>query len=230
MKGISMRLPQWMILAVAVLLLANPTLLLAQANNGQKAKSQTVQGTVVSVASNGSFSMTDNSGATIMVRPNANTTYQFNKISSSFSATVQVGLTVKADVLPDGTVVQVTSKTPKNSALAPSKPLVSPSSPLKTTPIDQLQATLGASDEEWLVLRPMIVDIQSLQSQLSASVVALKSVQPPTLSLDETKTELATRRATQAQLAAQLFKARADLTKLVTLRQELVLLQLGIVE
>jgi len=219
-----------MILAVAVLLLANPTLLLAQANNGQKAKSQTVQGTVVSVASNGSFSMTDNSGATIMVRPNANTTYQFNKISSSFSATVQVGLTVKADVLPDGTVVQVTSKTPKNSALAPSKPLVSPSSPLKTTPIDQLQATLGASDEEWLVLRPMIVDIQSLQSQLSASVVALKSVQPPTLSLDETKTELATRRATQAQLAAQLFKARADLTKLVTLRQELVLLQLGIVE
>jgi hypothetical protein len=76
----------------------------------------------------------------------------------------------------------------------------------------------------------MIVDIQSLQSQISASVVALKSVQTPTLSLEDTKNELATRRTAHAQLTAQLTKAREDLTKLITLRQELVLLQLGIVE
>ena len=170
--------------------------------------------------------MSDKNGAVVEIQTDAATTFLFDKNPASFGQTVGLGVTVKADVLPDGTVVQVTSKTAKNSnSNTPNTP-----TPLKASSLDQLQLVLGASDEEWKILHPLIVDIQSLQSQIGAAIVALKSVQPPTLSLEETKTELAARRDAHAKLADQLAKDRAELTNLITLRQELILVQLGIIE
>ena len=221
------RLSRWLLPAAVAMVLANAPLL-ERAALGQKVKSQSLQGVVQSIASDGSFIM-DNNGAPAVVYTDAATTFQFDKNNSTFAETVRVGLSVKASVASDGTATQVTSKTPKTSTSNTANTPGIPNAP-KASAIDQLQLALGASDEEWQILRPLIEDILSLQSQIGSAVVALKSVQPPTLSLEDTKAELTTRRDAHARLTEQLTKDRTDLTKLITVRQELILVQLGIIE
>ncbi len=219
-----MRLFQWMMVMMALILLP-ATLLHAQAAPGQKVKTQSVQGTVMSIA-NGGFTITDKNGAPLVIYTTADTTYQLDKNNSTFAETVCVGYSIKADVTPDNSAVQVTTKTSKNTT--PPTPTATPTP--KPAAVDPLQVALGASDEEWQVLRPLITNIQTLQAQLGATIISLKNYQPLSLAPEEAKTELAARRAAHAKLTDQLAQARADLIKLLTMRQELVALQLGIIE
>ena len=226
-----MLLPRWIMSVAVAVLLANASPLHAQqGGGGQKAKSQSVQGTVLSIGSDGSVTISDKNGAPFTLYIDDATTFQFDKNPATFSQTVGIGVSIKADVLADGTAVQVTSKTAKNSNSTSNTPNNSNSNAPKVSSIDQLQLILDASDEEWSILRPLIVDIQSLQSQISAAIVSLKSVQPPTLSLEETVAKLTALRDAHLKLTEQLAKDRAELTNVVTLRQELILVQLGIVE
>lgn len=214
-----MRLFQLPLLVVILLSLGQPAALHAQsvpadaATSGQKVKSPTYQGTISAVgADRSSFSITDKNGAPVTIRITAATTYQLDKNNSTFDGAVRVGLTVKGDLAPDGSAVMVTSKSPKLSA------------------IDLIRQLMGATDDEWTVLRPLIENIQNLQNQLASATVSPKSLTTTTVAPDQINAELAARRAAQAKLSEELAKNRAELTKLVTLRQELVLLQLGIIE
>jgi hypothetical protein len=192
----------------------------APAAAGQKVKAQAVQGTVQSVGA-GSFTVLDKNGAVVTVYTDAATTYQLDKNPVTFGEAVRVGLSVKATLLPDGAASQVVSKSPATPN-APAAP--------KPATLDQLMIVLGATDEEWAVLRPHLESILSLQAQISAATVPLKTLTPSTQPDADTKAELTFRREARTKLTAQLAKSRAELIKFVTLRQELLLLQLGLVE
>jgi hypothetical protein len=186
----------------------------AQATPPKKAKTVTYQGTIASLGTDkASFTITDKNGAPTIITTTPATTYQLDKNNATFQETVRVGLTAKGDLAADGTATLVSTKSLKISAL------------------DQMKQVLAAGDDEWLILRPLIEKIQNLQNQLSSATVSIKNLPPITASTnDEIKTQLATLRQASTKLNEDLAKARESLTKLLTVRQELILLQLGILE
>ena len=117
-----------------------------------------------------------------------------------------------------------------------------------------LKDLLGATDEEWPVMRPRITTIQSLLAQLKPRKTGMSmgsmggmgnqgdakpsAVQDAYQALDkvvankgtdgEIKSALQTLREAKAKVRSELEKAQRELTELVSVRQEALLKQMGV--
>ena len=219
-EGMPMFARKLIMLAVTLLFLNGAAMVRAQATGGgngpaagQKAKTQSYSGTIANVGANGgSFTIADKNGAAMVVRTSAATTFQLDKNKTTFAGAVQVGLTVKGNLSADGSATTVNSSSPKIAA------------------IDRIRLALNVGDDEWSVLRPKIERIQAIQTQLSDATVSAKNIVPPGATLAEIKAELVARRDMRAKLTEELTALQASLVRIITMRQELILVQVGILE
>ena len=112
---------------------------------------------------------------------------------------------------------------------------------------NHMKDTLGATDDEWKVLAPKIVKVRSLSLQISShgrngrTVLGRSELDKAWRALDalaknkEAKTEeikaaMQAVDAEEAKIRTELEQARKDLRQLLTLRQEALLVHLGILE
>jgi hypothetical protein len=125
----------------------------------------------------------------------------------------------------------------------------------------QIRGQLGATDDEWVVLDPMIRKVMTAQAVVQRArggmggggmgglMGGFMAVQTPTgadltratktlraaldaknVSSEEVNVALATLRNVRSRAAAELVNAQKDLTSAVTVRQEAVLVRLGLLE
>ncbi len=124
---------------------------------------------------------------------------------------------------------------------------------------DRLKTSLKVTDEEWTVLKPLVDKVQTVQRDAMGSRFggggrrgggdnagtpsdqparpgatesdALRTaLESDTTSADDLKAKLAAVREVRKKGAAELVAARAELQKVVTVRQEAVLVSMGILE
>lgn len=122
---------------------------------------------------------------------------------------------------------------------------------------DRLKTSLKVTDEEWTVLKPLVEKVQTVQRDAmgsrfgggrrggdnpgtpsdqparpgAAESDALRTaLESDSTSADDLKTKLAAVREVRKKGAAELTAARAELQKVVTVRQEAVLVSMGILE
>ena len=122
---------------------------------------------------------------------------------------------------------------------------------------DRLKASLKVTDEEWNVLKPLIEKVQTAQREAGAgrgfggrgggpggdpnapadtrpgaaeSAALRTAVETDGTSADDIKAKLAAVRAVRKKGAADLAVAREELKKVVTVRQEAVLVSMGMLE
>ena len=123
---------------------------------------------------------------------------------------------------------------------------------------DRLKTSLKVTDEEWTVLKPLVEKVQTAQRDAGAgrgfggrgggpgggdanapadtrpgaaeSAALRTAVESDSTSADDLKAKLAAVRAVRKKGAADLAVAREDLKKVVTVRQEAVLVSMGILE
>ena len=123
---------------------------------------------------------------------------------------------------------------------------------------DRLKASLKVTDEEWNVLKPLIEKVQTAQREAGAgrgfggrgggpggggdnntpdtrpgaaeSNALRTALESDSTSADDIKAKLAALRAVRKKGAADLAVAREDLKKVVTVRQEAVLVSMGMLE
>jgi len=187
------------------------------------AKPGEFQGEVISVAKD-SFIITDSKSGSASVKVSGRTTYQVDNKKSNFSQAVRMGYSVKGSLAPDGTAAEVISKA--------SKPATKAATATAASKMEQLQKLLQAADDEWQILRPKIEKIQSLQTKLDSleKPISVKSLPPVPANNDKIQADLKAKREARTKLSEDLTTAQADLQRLVTVRQELVLFQLGILK
>jgi hypothetical protein len=233
-----------LISCVAVLMMAANAL--AQ-NQNQGAPS--FNGTIVSFdKTKGTFSVVDKNGAVVSMTVTGNTSYQENKAEVNPMQVVRFGMDVRGTYAPDGTVEQVTAR--------------GITSQLN---VAQMQAFLGAGNEEWSVLKPKIEKVQALRKIAESRATNAtqngnngngngngsgNANKPPpprnpvqelqqnlnkaffdqAMSPAQLKNSLDYLRDTQARARADLTQARKDLTDLITPRQEVLLVLMGVLE
>ena len=121
---------------------------------------------------------------------------------------------------------------------------------------DRLKESLKVTDEEWTVLKPLIEKVQTAQREAGAgrgfggrggpgggdnqppdtrpgaaeSAALRTALESTSTSADDLKAKLAAVRAVRKKGAADLAVAREELKKVVTVRQEAVLVSMGILE
>ena len=124
---------------------------------------------------------------------------------------------------------------------------------------DRLKTSLKVTDEEWTVLKPLVEKVQTAQREAGAgrgfggrgggpgggadpnapadtrpgaaeSAALRTAVESDSTSADDLKAKLAAVRAVRKKGAADLAVAREELKKVVTVRQEAVLVSMGILE
>ena len=123
---------------------------------------------------------------------------------------------------------------------------------------DRLKTSLKVTDEEWTVLKPLVEKVQTAQRDAGAgrgfggrgggpgggdanapadtrpgaaeSAALRTAVESDSTSADDLKAKLAAVRAVRKKGAADLAVAREELKKVVTVRQEAVLVSMGILE
>ena len=119
---------------------------------------------------------------------------------------------------------------------------------------DRMKEALKVTDEEWTVLKPLIEKVQTAQREAGAgrgfggrggggdnqpadtrpgaaeSAALRAALDSTSTSADDLKAKLAAVRAVRKKGAADLAVAREDLKKVVTVRQEAVLVSMGILE
>ena len=123
---------------------------------------------------------------------------------------------------------------------------------------DRLKASLKVTDEEWNVLKPLIEKVQTAQREAGAgrgfggrgggpggggdnntpdtrpgaaeSNALRTALESDSTSADDIKAKLAAVREVRKKGAASLAVAREDLKKVVTVRQEAVLVSMGMLE
>ena len=123
---------------------------------------------------------------------------------------------------------------------------------------DRLKASLKVTDEEWNVLKPLVEKVQTAQREAGAgrgfggrgggpggggdnntpdtrpgaaeSTALRTALESDSTSADDIKAKLAAVREVRKKGAASLAVAREDLKKVVTVRQEAVLVSMGLLE
>ena len=122
---------------------------------------------------------------------------------------------------------------------------------------DALKTSLKVTDEEWTVLKPLIEKVQTAQREAGAgrgfggrgpggpggdnntpdtrpgaaeSAALRTALESDSTSADDLKAKLAAVRAVRKKGAADLAVAREELKKVVTVRQEAVLVSMGMLE
>ena len=122
---------------------------------------------------------------------------------------------------------------------------------------DRLKESLKVTDEEWTVLKPLIEKVQTAQREAGAgrsfggrgggpgggdnqpadtrpgaaeSAALRAAIDSTSTSADDLKAKLTAVRAVRKKGAADLAAAREELKKVVTVRQEAVLVSIGILE
>lgn len=123
---------------------------------------------------------------------------------------------------------------------------------------DRLKESLKVTDEEWTVLKPLVEKVQTAQREAGAgrgfggrgpggpgggdnntpdtrpgaaeSAALRTALESDSTSADDLKAKLAAVRAVRKKGAADLAVAREDLKKVVTVRQEAVLVSMGLLE
>ena len=119
---------------------------------------------------------------------------------------------------------------------------------------DRLKESLKVTDEEWAVLKPLIEKVQTAQREAGAgrgfggrgpggdnntpdtrpgaaeSAALRTALESDSTSADDLKAKLAAVRAVRKKGAADLAVAREELKKVVTVRQEAVLVSMGMLE
>jgi hypothetical protein len=167
------------------------------------------------------FILTDRTGAQITVNLDAKTQYIFGRDPGSQLDVLQVGDQVSTHINSNNVAADVTNR---NFGNRPS-----------TVELKQL---LDLSDDDCLVIVPLIAKVTSLQQAVDGQVRgtdvrtardALRLLlQNPSTSDSDIASRLAILRSARATAQRQLDKATADLTSLLTLKQEAILLEQGI--
>lgn len=207
-------------------------------NGGNAPKAPTASGTVLKVAE-GAFVVLDTQGAPITVPVTSATAYLMNKTPATPQEILRPGMKVKATAAPDGSAAQVTA-----SGMATS------------LNINQLQAFLAAADDEWAILKPRIDRIKALKSELSGNGGGGNNggnngntpAAPPALSPMEAAGQnlstvafadapapsvlaaLKNQRDIRAKITTELTAEKTALIRLLTPRQEALLVAVGILD
>lgn len=110
---------------------------------------------------------------------------------------------------------------------------------------ERLKESLEVSDEEWAVIQPLIEDVQTKQraagrSRLGGmrqrdcsspeSEALSAALQSDSTSNEEIQAKLTALRDSRKKAAAELAAAREELSKVLTLRQEAIFVQMDILE
>jgi len=158
-----------------------------------------------------------------------------NKTPAPIQDVVKQGMKVKATAAPDGSAAQVVA-----SGMATS------------LNVSQMQAFLGAPDDEWSVIGPKIDKVRAIKSELAGNGSGGNggnngAAPPPPSPLEVASQSLSTAafgrtspqdlaaaleapRAARKKLTADLATARQDLVKVLTPRQEALLVAINILE
>ena len=206
------------------LLLLTLTALPAHAQLDPQTNLTRLRGLISSVPSNHRcFILTDRAGAQITVNLDAKTQYIFGRDPGSSLDVLQVGDQVSAHINANNVAADVTNR---NFGNRPSTP--------------ELKQLLDLSDDDCLVLVPLIAKVTAHQQAVDGQVRgtdirnardALRLLlQNPSTSDGDIASRLAILRSARATAQRQLATARADLTSLLTLKQEAILLQQGILQ
>src|SRR5262249_43321905 len=160
--------------------------------------------------------------------------FQVNKTEVRFNEVMKFGMDVRGTYTPDGSVSQVTGR-----------------GIISQLNVAQMQPFLGASDQEWMVLKPRIEKIQALRRIAESRAGSGgnnngnsgNGNNPPTprnpvqelqksldgaffdstVSTQQLQNRLAALRDTQARARQDLAAARSELIDLLTARQEVML-------
>ncbi|HUO09714.1 MAG TPA: hypothetical protein VM008_15510 [Phycisphaerae bacterium] len=181
-----------------------------------------LRGTVTYIAPNHRcFTLADRSGNQINVVVDSATHFIFGRDDGTFLDVVQIGDDVRANVNSAGIAVDVTSR---NNANRPSSA--------------QLKELLGISDDDCLVLVPLIAKVQNLQQEAqgggrssdvrNARDALRQLLRDPNASQQDISTSIRALRDARTTASRQLAKAQQDLISVLTVRQEAILIQMGI--
>lgn len=212
----------------------------AQQNQGQQnqnARGQNFRGIVYSAAADGkSFAMVDRSGNVMTVRVSPGTAYDLNRAAAGFADVARLGMDVRGSFAPDGSASQVSAR-----------------GIVDEVEVEQMQPFMGASDEEWAFLRPKIEKVQALQRQAdgegggnnnqnnAGNLPQRNIVQEMEesmqraffnqgLSPEQLNTNLRALREARIRAKQELAAARVELTNVLSVRQEVLLVMMGILE
>lgn len=181
-----------------------------------------------------SFTMIDRQGNILKIPVGPGTAYDSNRQAVNFAGAIVYGMEIRGTYAPDGSAATVSARG-------------------QATEIEdeQLQAFMGASEDEWVVLKPKIDRVQTLldtldpdsgggnnsggnQGQRNALVEAKRALQSsffnPMISPGQLRTTLSSMRQERSRAQSELTQVRAQLQNLVTTRQEVLLVMMGILE
>jgi hypothetical protein len=227
-----MRLFAW-----AMVLMMTVNVMAQNQNQGAPA----FNGTIVGMDKDkGTFSIVDKTGAVLALSVTQNTSYQENKAEVSPSQVIRFGMDVRGTYAPDGSAEQVTAR--------------GITSQLN---VAQMQAFLDVTDEEWTILKPKIERVQALRKIAESRATnatqngnngngngnapsknPVQDLQKnlsraffdQSLSPAQLRTSLLNLRDKQAQARQDLDQARKELADLLTTRQEVLLVLMGVLE
>jgi hypothetical protein len=226
-------------LAVFVSFLSAMLMLSVASAVAQTAPATSLNGTILS-ANAGSFVLVNKNGEKATIPLKSDTAYIANKNDATAQDVVQPGMNVKVALDAQGKAGQVAAKGP-------------------ATQLDpgQMQAFLGATDAEWTILKVKIDRIDALRREANGGGGSggnkgnngigpaadppstrvrnlLKPLQIAFFTKESTvgdlKADLIALRETRAKVREELAAARKDLTGLITVRQEVLLVMMGVLE
>jgi len=202
-------------------------------NNGDQPRTR---GIVKAIAPDHlSFVVTDDrTNITATVTLNSSTTLMLGGRESEFVDVVVPDEMVIAMIGPNGVATDIYNRN-RNQRM----------------PLSQLKELLGVGDEEAIALGPLIQRVRLLERDLlfggrggggggrnnspptaiqTATEALQQSVDNKNATTEELKSKLVALREQRARLQSQLDRARAELQSLLTVRQEAVLVQMGVLD
>ncbi|HVX86365.1 MAG TPA: hypothetical protein VH253_16395 [Phycisphaerae bacterium] len=179
---------------------------------GQEAQPASFRGTVVSASPDGMyFTISVRGGAEVTIKTAPGTQYLLDGQPSNFGEAVRVGEPIKGKVTADGVAVQVVTR---------------------LSDVDRIGKAIGSPPEEWQVLKPLVADVLSCRSALDAldKRASADRVGAPEGTDADVESQLEQEREKRSEAEAKLAQARAALTQLLTVKQEWMLVQMGVLE
>jgi hypothetical protein len=181
----------------------------------QQQRPQNFRGAVTNVRTNGtSFIVTDGNGINRELKTNGYTRYQLDRQDVAWDQVLKVGQQVRGNLNVDGTAALVSARSPRLSEE------------------DEIGKVLGSTEEEWEVLKPLVVAVLEKRDEVEGLMkrVRAQDVSEPPPTNGEIRAELQQVRKQREQAAAELAQARKELVELLTLRQEYLAVEMGVLE
>jgi hypothetical protein len=182
---------------------------------GQVQQATNFRGTVTNVGVNGSnFIVTDGNGINTLVKTNGYTRYQLDRQDVAWEEVLKVGQNVRGALNVDGSAALVSARSPRLSEE------------------DQIGKVLGCTAEEWEVVKPRVVAVLEKREALDGLMarVRVQELTEPPATNGEIRAGLAEIRKQREQAAGDLAQARRELVELLTLRQEWLMVEMGVLE